>query len=437
MRLGGPDGHKADNRMITRTCLRYMIAVVVVMATAAISLSGKTILGDAQFSRYVPCLEGKRVAIFSNQSGVVGDKVLKGKNFDLSGQKTFGPHLADVMLKKKVNVTVIFSPEHGFRGNADAGAKVGNSIDAKTGVPIVSLYGAKNQPSEEDMSLFDVLLVDIQDVGLRYYTYYITMYRLMDVCARNNKKVIVLDRPNPNGFYVDGPVLDMNYKSGVGYLPIPVVHGMTLGELALMINGEKWLPDGGRCNLEVIPCRGYTHRDKYSLIMPPSPNLKTMRSVYLYSSLCFFEGTVISLGRGTDHPFEMYGSPDMGIYSYRFRPESMPGAVKPDYMGEWCYGIDLTHKSLDDIWREGVNLEYVVNAYRVVMAQPGSDAAAGTLADGRSFFGKKPFFDKLMGNSWVREMIMKGASAAEIKSMWKDDVEKFKARRKPYLLYAE
>ena len=255
MRLGGPDGHKADSRMITRTCLRYMIAVVVVMATAAISLSGKTILGDAQFSRYVPGLEGKRVAIFSNQSGVVGDKVLKGKNFDLSGQKTFGPHLADVMLKKKVNVTVIFSPEHGFRGNADAGAKVGNSIDAKTGVPIVSLYGAKNQPSEEDMSLFDVLLVDIQDVGLRYYTYYITMYRLMDVCARYDKKVIVLDRPNPNGFYVDGPVLDMNYKSGVGYLPIPVVHGMTLGELALMINGEKWLPDGGRCNLEVVPCR--------------------------------------------------------------------------------------------------------------------------------------------------------------------------------------
>lgn len=279
-----------------------MIAVVVVMATAAISLSGKTILGDAQFSRYVPGLEGKRVAIFSNQSGVVGDKVLKGKDFDLSGQKTFGPHLADVMLKKKVNVTVIFSPEHGFRGNADAGAKVGNSIDAKTGVPIVSLYGAKNQPSEEDMSLFDVLLVDIQDVGLRYYTYYITMYGLMDVCARYDKKVIVLDRPNPNGFYVDGPVLDMNYKSGVGYLPIPVVHGMTLGELALMINGEKWLPDGGRCNLEVVPCRGYSHRDKYSLIMPPSPNLKTMRSVYLYSSLCFFEGTVISLGRGTDHP---------------------------------------------------------------------------------------------------------------------------------------
>lgn len=437
MRLGGPDGHKADNRMITRTCLRYMIAVVVVMATAAISLSGKTILGDEQFSRYVPGLEGKRVAIFSNQSGVVGDKVLKGKNFDLSGQKTFGPHLADVMLKKKVNVTVIFSPEHGFRGNADAGAKVGNSIDAKTGVPIVSLYGAKNQPSEEDMSLFDVLLVDIQDVGLRYYTYYITMYRIMDVCARYDKKVIVLDRPNPNGFYVDGPVLDMNYKSGVGYLPIPVVHGMTLGELALMINGEKWLPDGGRCNLEVVPCRGYTHRDKYSLIMPPSPNLKTMRSVYLYSSLCFFEGTVISLGRGTDHPFEMYGSPDMGIYSYRFMPKSMPGAVKPDYMGEWCYGIDLTHKSLDDIWREEINLGYVVNAYRIVMAQPGSDAAAGTLADGRSFFGSKPFFDKLMGNSWVREMIMKGASAAEMKSMWKDDVEKFKARRKPYLLYAE
>lgn len=420
-----------------RRFAEYMIAAVTVMVMAAIPLYGRTVLGDEQFSRYIPMLRGRRVAVFSNQSGIVGDKVLSGKDGDLSAPKTFGPHLVDALLQRKVNVSLIFSPEHGFRGDADAGARVDNSIDSRTGVRIVSLYGSRNKPSNEEMDLFDVLLVDIQDVGLRYYTYYITMFRLMDICAEKGRRVIILDRPNPNGFYVDGPVLDMKYRSGVGYLPVPVVHGMTLGELALMINGEGWLSDGRRCDLEVIPCRRYRHGDKYTLIMSPSPNLKTMRAVYLYASTCYFEGTVISLGRGTGHPFEMYGSPDMGIYSYRFMPESMPGAARPDYEGQWCYGIDLTHMPLEAIWDAGIDLGYLVNAFRTVMASPGADSRTGTLPDGRRFFGKKPFLDKLIGNSWVREMIMEGNDAQSIKARWRPDVEAFKVRRRPYLLYEE
>ena len=422
-----------------RLLKRYMIAAVTFAVMAAFSLSAANVkLGDEQFSMYLPELSGKRVAVFSNQSGIVGDKVLKGRGTDLNAPKVYGPHLVDVLKNRKhVNVTVIFSPEHGFRGNADAGAKVGDSIDGATGIKIVSLYGAPGRPNREDIGLFDVLLVDIQDVGLRYYTYYVTMYRLMNICAASGKKVIVLDRPNPNGFYVDGPVLDMKYKSGVGALPIPVVHGMTLGELALMINGEGWLEGGKQCELTVVPCKGYTHDTKYSLIMPPSPNLKTMRAVYLYASTCYFEGSVVSLGRGTEHPFEMYGSPDMRLFSYKFVPRSMPGALHPDYEGQECSGVDLTTLTYEEIWRNGINLNYIVNAYSMLMSLPGADRERGLLPDGRPFFGRNPFIDKLIGNSWVREMIIDGCSPEDIKSMWKDDVERFKSLRRKYLLYNE
>ena len=255
-------------------------------------------LGDERFEEYVPGLKGKRVAVFSNHTGIVGNRLEDNK---------MGPHLVDVLIEKGIDVRVIFSPEHGFRGDADAGEGVANGKDEKTGVRIASLFGATRQPSQEDMDDFDVLLVDIQDVGLRYYTYHITMARLMESCARSDKKVIILDRPNPNGFYVDGPVLEMEYKSGVGAFPVPTVHGMTLGELALMINGEGWLKDGLKCDLEVVPCLGYTHQTKTEVIVPPSPNLKSMRAIYLYASTCYFEGTVVSLGRGTDSPFEIYG----------------------------------------------------------------------------------------------------------------------------------
>lgn len=382
--------------------------------------SGRVVLGDERFEVYIPELEGKRVAVFSNQSGIVGDVM----TVDKSGNPVYGPHLVDVLMEKGVDVRLIFSPEHGFRGTADAGEEVNSGKDEKTGVEIVSLFGqgAKVAP-EKNSGQFDVLLVDIQDVGLRYYTYYITMTRLMETCARNGKKVIILDRPNPNGFYVDGPVLEPGLKSGVGRFPIPTVHGMTLGELALMANGEGWLEDGLKCDLQVVPCLGYTHQTKTSLIVNPSPNLKTMRAVYLYSSTCFFEGTVVSLGRGTDYPFEVYGHPDM-TSGFSFTPKSVLGAKNPPYKDQVCHGVDLREKPLEEIWSEGVNLEYVIHAFR-------------DLNMGEEFFGGNSFFDRLAGASYVREMILSGATAAEIKERWKEDVEAFKARREPYLLYPE
>ena len=409
----------------------------------------KVVTGDIRFSAYLPDLKGRRVAVFSNQTGIAGDRIFDEKGRRLRNpnpltscdnplrHSSYGQHIVDALLERNVNVSVILSPEHGFRGDADAGEKVLSSVDESTGVPVLSLYGNPGRPSADDMAGFDVLLIDIQDVGLRYYTYYVTMYRLMGLCAEYGKKVIVLDRPNPNGFYVDGPVLDMAYKSGVGALPIPVVHGMTLGELALMINGEGWLKDGVRCDLKVVPCKGYSHQTKYSLIIPPSPNLKTMRAVYLYSSVCFFEGSAVSLGRGTDHPFEMYGSPDMKGCSHKFTPVSMPGAKKPDYQDQCCYGRDLRTLPVEEIWREGVNLEYVIDAYRTLMSLPDADSERGVLPDGRPFFGRKPFIDKLIGNSWVREKIISGADADEIRAMWSGDVESFREKRKPYLLYSE
>ncbi|MCQ2147306.1 MAG: DUF1343 domain-containing protein [Bacteroidales bacterium] len=424
---------------------RYILVAVAVLAAAtACSKEGtRVILGDEQLSEYLPLLEGKKVAIFSNQTGIVGDKVEGVKvlpgiavNDEQSmvpfgtpavegGEVVLGPHLLDVLIEKKVNVTAIFSPEHGFRGTADAGEHVSSSVDEKTGVPILSLYeSGSNLPSAESMSKFDVLVVDIQDVGLRYYTYYVTMYRLMEACLKYDKKMVILDRPNPNGFYVDGPILDMSLKSGVGALPIAMVHGMTLGELAMMINGEGWLSDGAKCDVSVITCKNYTHQTRYSLLLAPSPNLKDMKAVYLYASTCFFEGTIISLGRGTSFPFEAYGHPDMTGYEFSFTPKSIDGAKNPPLLEQLCNGVDLRKKPLEEILSEHTNLEYIVDAYT-------------NLNVGDSFFGKNNFFELLIGQRYVREMIESGKSASEIKATWSDDVEKFKKQRKPYLLYAE
>ena len=297
-------------------------------------------------------------------------------------------------------------------------------MDEKTGVEILSLYErGKSSPGKESMDKFDVLLVDIQDVGLRYYTYYVSMHHLMEACARYGKKVIILDRPNPNGFYVDGPVLDMKYRSGVGWLPVPTVHGMTLGELALMINGEGWMEDGLKCDLQVVPCLNYTHGMKTSLIVPPSPNLKDMRAVYLYASTCYFEGTVVSLGRGTEYPFEVFGHPDMS-FEYSFTPRSVPGAKNPLHLDRECHGMDLREKPIEDIWDEGINLEYVVSAFK-------------DLDIGDEFFGKNNFFTLLAGVGYFKEMILDGSDADNIKARWKDEAEAFKAKRRPYLLYPE
>ena len=272
------------------------------------------------------------------------------------------------------------------------------------------------------MRMFDVLLFDLQDVGLRFYTYYASMARLMDACAEHNKKMIVLDRPNPNGFYVDGPILDMKHKSGVGWLPIPVVHGMTLGELALMINGEKWLPQGRICDVTVIPCENYTHQTKYELPVAPSPNLPNTQSIYLYPSTCLFEGTVMSLGRGTSFPFQAYGHPNFKGSGFSFTPRSVPGAKNPPLLNKKCYGVDLRNVSYEQIWEYGFDLSYVIDAYK-------------NLKMGDKFFTN--FFEKLVGVDYIRQDIIAGKSAQEIKEKWFCDVLRFKQQRRPYLLYDE
>ena len=386
--------------------------MICIQGFSAPTQNKRIILGDERFEEYIPLINGKRVAVFSNHTGIVGDKVTE------SG---YGPHLVDVLIEKGISVRAIFSPEHGFRGTADAGERVRSEVDDKTGVEIISLYGGGDALGKSNMDKFDILLVDIQDVGLRYYTYYISMLHLMEACARSGKEVIILDRPNPNGFYVDGPILDPEYKSGVGALPITTVHGMTLGELALMINGEGWLSDGLKCDLKVIPCLGYDHSMKPQLVVPPSPNLKTMRAIYLYASTCYFEGTIASLGRGTDNPFELFGHPDMSA-PFTFTPRSVPGAQNPPLKDKLCHGYDLREKPLEDIWAEGINLDYIITAYN-------------ELSIGDKFFTS--FFDKLAGVGYIRDMILSGASAKEIKDSWKDDVKVFKARRRPYLLYPE
>ncbi len=370
------------------------------------SARSAVVTGAEQTDAYLKLLKGKRVALFSNQSGVVGDKLT-----------------LDVLLEHQVNVVEIFSPEHGFRGKADAGEKVSSSVDSKTGVHVFSLYGApKDAPNKDEMAKFDILVTDIQDVGLRYYTYYITMMRLMDRCAEYGKRMIILDRPNPNGFYVDGPLLDMKHASGVGALPIPIVHGMTLGELAKMINGERWLKSGKTCKLTVIPCKNYTHQTRYDLPVAPSPNLPNMKSVYLYPSLCYFEATPVSLGRGTDKPFQIFGHPAMKGYDFSFTPESRPGAKNPPQLGQTCYGRDLSQLGDSDIWARKIDLGYLIEAYNAVNI-------------GDKFFTS--FFEKLVGVDYVREMIEQGKTAAEISQMWQGDVEKFKKQRRKYLLYKE
>ena len=384
--------------------LRYLILLIVIAVGFAASSAIK--VGAECVDEYVPLLAGKRVALLSNHTGLVGKE-----------------HTLDVMLRHGIKVTTIFSPEHGFRGNADAGEHVSSSFDSKTGIPIASLYDGKSRmPKKEVIDKFDILVVDIQDVGLRFYTYYCTMIDLMNAAARYGKDFMVLDRPNPNGMYVDGPILDMKYESGVGRLPIPVVHGLTMGEIANMANGEGWLKEGRRVNLTVIRCKGYTHQSRYTLPVAPSPNLPNMLSIYLYPSTCYFEATPVSLGRGTDKPFQVYGHPNMKGYSYSFTPRSRPGAKNPPQLNRLCHGVDLSSLDPEQVIARGINLEYVIDAYR-------------NLNMDDYFF--RPFFEKLIGNGNIRKMIEAGKSAEEIKASWADDVAKFKQQRRKYLLYQE
>ena len=360
--------------------------------------------GAERTEAYVGKLKGKRVAILANQTSMVGTT-----------------HLVDTLHAIGVDITAIFAAEHGFRGDKGAGEKITGGVDPRTGIKIVSLYGGSKAALDAAMRGCDLVVVDIQDVGTRFYTYYITMLRLMNRCAALSKEMMVLDRPNPTGHYVDGPILDMKHKSGVGALPIPVVHGITLGELAMMINGERWLDQGRKCRLSVVRCTGYDHRTFYTLPVAPSPNLPDMTAIYLYPSLCYFEGTPVSLGRGTDKPFKVYGHPRMRG-DYDFTPQSTAAAPAPPCLGQRCHGYDLSGLGMEELRSKRIDLTYLITAYR----------ESGL---GDKFF--TPFFEKLIGVDYVREMIVAGKSAEEISKMWEGDVEKFKAMRRPYLLYAE
>ena len=409
---------------LTKLTIAWMLGLVAMACNAAgtggnvvsnqvpQATTAQVVVGAARTDVYVPLLKGKRIALMSNQTGMVGDR-----------------HVLDVMLAEGLDVVTIFSPEHGFRGKADAGEHVGNSVDEKTGIPIASLYDGKSpMPARETMDKFDVIVIDIQDVGLRYYTYYVTMVNLMDAAVTYGKEFVVFDRPNPNGMTVDGPILDMKLKSGVGRLPIPTVHGMTLGELAKMVNGEGWLREGKQVPLTVVPCLNYTHQTRYELPVAPSPNLPNMLSIYLYPSTCYFEGTTVSLGRGTDWPFQIYGHPALRDRYFAFTPRSRDGAKNPPQLDVLCYGEDLHNMDAEQAIAQGINLEYVIDAYRDLTAQ------------GKQFLlrtGERNFFNLLMGNTAIYDMIVAGKSAAEIKATWADDVQRFKEQRRPYLLYDE
>ena len=387
-----------------KSCNKRLAILFMALTLVSLANAKRVITGDERTELYFHLLEGKRIALYSNHTGLAN-----------------GKHIVDILKENKFDVTTILSPEHGFRGTADAGERVGDSVDEKTNIPIISMYKFGREGIDSTTAArFDILVVDIQDVGLRFYTYYITMWRLMDSCAKYGKLVIVLDRPNPNGFYVDGPILDMKYRSGVGWLPIPIVHGMTLGELALMINGEGWLTDKRKCELTVIPCKNYKHSTLYELPIPPSPNLPNIKSIYLYPSTCFFEGTVMSLGRGTSLPFQVYGHPDYKGSNYSFTPQSISGAKNPPLLGKKCYGVDLSDTDDKYIRKQGIDLSYVIDAYK-------------NLNIGSKFFTS--FFDLLAGCSYVREMIEQGCDADEIKARWQDDVTKFKKQRAPSLIY--
>jgi uncharacterized protein YbbC (DUF1343 family) len=328
-------------------------------------------------------------------------------------------------LELGVAVKAIFTPEHGFRGDADAGKMITDQKDPATGIQIVSLYGKKRSPEATDLEDIDVVLFDIQDVGVRFYTYISTMHEVMKACADSDIPVMILDRPNPNGHYVDGPVLDLEYQSFVGMHPIPIVYGMTVGELALMIKGESWLDTEKTCDLTVIPCLNYDHSKIYNPPVKPSPNLPNLRSILLYPSLCLFEGTQVSIGRGTDNQFQVIGHPDYTPGSYTFIPEPKPGATKPKLEGESCYGTSLVNLQPEQIaqWKK-ISLGYLLSYHNY-------------LKERNSFFLPNKYFDRLAGGDQLRKQIENGASESEIRESWASDLESFKSTRSRYLLYPD
>ena len=358
------------------------------------------VLGASQTELYLPKIRDKKVGLLINHTSMVGEI-----------------HLIDFLLQKGISIEKIFAPEHGFRGIADAGEMINNEIDPKTGIPVVSLYGKNRKPTPEMLAGLDVVIFDIQDVGTRFYTYISTMHYMMEACAENKVKMMVFDRPNPNGHYIDGPILKPEFKSFVGMHPIPIVHGLTVGELARMINGEGWLEGSLTCDLVVVSMKDYAHSDRYLLPVKPSPNLPNDQSVNLYPSLCFFEGTKMSIGRGTQFPFQVIGYPDEKFGNFSFTPESIVGMAKhPRLEGQKCFGVDLRNVNRP----EKLDLKYVIEFYKL-------------------WEGEEPFFTKyfntLAGTDLLKKQIEGGMSEEDIRATWQEDLDKYKLLRKNYLLY--
>lgn len=369
--------------------------------------------GADQTEKYLPLLSGKRVAIMANQTTVIGST-----------------HLVDSLQKRGVNIVKVFGPEHGFRGNASAGVHVADETDPVTGIPVISLYGAKNKPSKQDLADVDILLYDLQDVGCRFYTNINALARLMDACFENGKEMLILDRPNPNGYLVDGPVLDMKFKSGIGMFPIPIAHGLTVGEFAQMVNGEGWLTNKVKCPITIIPVANYSHDMPYTLPVKPSPNLNTQQSILLYPSTCLFEGTYLNHGRGTYFPFTVIGSPSLkGKYEFSFTPTGIKGMSEtPLFMNQLCYGLDLRNYDVTELRKtKQINLQWMISLYN---ASPNKE----------QFFDNKlskemGVIEKLTGHALFRQQIIEGKSEIEIRASWEPGLSEYKVMRKKYLLY--
>jgi uncharacterized protein YbbC (DUF1343 family) len=397
-------------RKLKNSFLHISITFVItfsIMPETGCQNDNRIIPGAERTDVYLPLISGKKVAITANQTSRIGQV-----------------HLLDSLISMRVDVVKVFCPEHGFRGDIDDGAMVMDEIDSKTGIPVRSLYQEKLKPDQDDLKDIDIVIFDIQDVGVRFYTFISTLHYVMQACAENNIRLILLDRPDPNGFYIDGPLLEPEFISFVGMHEVPVVYGMTIGEYAQMINGEGWLGARLKCDLTVVSCRNYDHRSMYELPVRPSPNLPTMNSIFLYPSLCFFEGTIFSVGRGTDFPFEVFGHPGLTGCDFSFIPEPKPGAdTNPVLKGQKCYGIDL--RPFRDAGYERparIDLQWVLFAY-------------SQFPDKNNFF--TDYFEKLAGTSNLRKQIIMGLTEEEIRASWKQDLEKFQGTRKKYLLYQD
>ena len=387
--------------------LAFISFVIIAQNTSSYFINREQIkYGDERMDLYLPQLKNKNVALLANQTSKINNV-----------------HILDTLLQRGINVTKIFSPEHGFRGNMGAGEHIENNIDKKTGIPIISLYGKHKKPTRNDLKNIDVLIFDIQDVGVRFYTYISTLGLAMEACAENSITMIVLDRPNPHDGYVDGPVLDLEFKSFIGMYPIPVVYGLTIGEIARMINGEKWLKNNIQCKLSIIRIDDYSHSMICPLDIAPSPNLPNMKSIILYPSLCFLEGTPISIGRGTDSPFQIFGSSEFEEGNIMFTPTSIPGVSKnPKDEKKLCHGYTLIDSVDIQIQRRKINLNWLITSFHLYEQKD-------------DFF--KPFFTLLAGTELLKNQIISGLGESEIRESWQADLKKYRQIRKKYLLYSD